>query len=86
MYHEDGISMMVEQPTPGVGGRHREIHKTLRTLDPSLAPRDALAKSVARVKSVYQSDGVYTSEIRGALEKVIEQNKAARPDLFTKKG
>ena len=81
--HNDGVSMMVEQPTPGTGGRHREIHKQLQKQDPSLAPRDALAESVQRAREVYRQDGLYP-EIRPKLLEVIEQNKAQHPNLFNK--
>lgn len=81
----DGISMMVEDPVPGAGGRHREIHKILQKQDPSLEPRQALAQGVGRVREVYQNDGVYTAEIRDSLQTVVEQSKQKHPKLFVKK-
>ena len=80
----DGVSMNVEQPVPGIGGRHREIHKELIKQDLTLAPRDALAESVARAKEVYRADVVF-SEIRPSLLDVIEKNKIQFPELFQKR-
>ena len=45
---------MVEQPTPGIGGRHREIHKKLPRQNPDLKPRQALAEGVQRARKVYK--------------------------------
>jgi hypothetical protein len=80
----DGISMNVEHPNPGVGGRHREIHKELQKIDPELAPRDALAKSIMRAREIYREDGVYTQELKESLLDVIKQNKETFPNLFKK--
>ena len=82
---DDGVSMLVKQPTRGPGGRHREIHKTLQRQNTDLNPRQALAQSVQRARKVYQQDGVY-QEILPSLQEVIKQNKALHPELFTKKG
>ncbi|MDR3224252.1 MAG: hypothetical protein LBT03_01555, partial [Holosporales bacterium] len=79
-----GIAMNTEHPNPGVGGRHREIHKEFRTIPPETAPRDALARSVMRARKVYMEDGVYTPDIRDSLLDVIKQNGIKFPDLFKK--
>lgn len=76
--------MMVEDPFPGSGRRHREIHKILKKQNLSLEPRDALAQSLRRVKEVYKNDGLY-KEIRPSLREAVEQNKSKFPELFTKK-
>ncbi len=81
--HAEGISMMVEHPIPGIGGRHREIHKELARQDPVLAPREALAQSAARAREVYKADGVLP-EIRSSLLEVIDANKKKFPELFQK--
>ena len=81
--HADSVAMAVEHPFPGKGGRHREIHKELVKQDPTLAPRYALAESVARAKEVYRADGVLP-EIRLSLLEVIEANKTRFPELFKK--
>lgn len=81
----DGIAMRVEHPTPGTGGRHREIHKSMIRQDPALDPRQALAQSIERARSVYKADGVYTRDIRDSLQTVIEENKSTFPELFMKK-
>ena len=81
----EGIAMFVEHLTPGVGGRHREIHKELMRQDPSMSPRDALAQAVLRVREVYKKDGVYTSEIRQKIQDMIMKNKEKFPHLFESK-
>ena len=78
----DGIAMLVEHPTPGTGGRHREIHKTLPKQDPSLPPRDALAQSVNTAREKYKDSGTYTSEVRKKLLDVINENKETFPHMF----
>src|SRR5690606_24111757 len=79
----EGVSILVEQPTPGVGGRHRKIHKKLQKQDPNLPPREALAQSVKRAKKIYKEDGL-TKEIRPSLQKVIKENKSKFPEIFKK--
>jgi hypothetical protein len=81
-----GVAIMIEDPNPGVGGRHREIHKQLKRQDLGLAPRDALAQGIWRAREVYKQDRVYTSEIREALQTVVQQNKEQHPTLFQKDG
>jgi hypothetical protein len=83
--HNEGISIFVEQPTPGVGGRHRDIHRSMRTQDPSILPRDALAQATQRARHVYMQDGVYTPEIRRGLLEVIDRNKSSFPHLFERR-
>ncbi|MBY0282212.1 MAG: DUF637 domain-containing protein [Alphaproteobacteria bacterium] len=81
---DKGVSMMVEHPIPGTGGRHREIHKQLQRQDLSKTPRSALAQATLRARHVYKHDGAYTPEIRKGLQKVVEQNKDLYPNLFKK--
>ncbi|MGL4427138.1 MAG: hypothetical protein ACRCUQ_05235, partial [Alphaproteobacteria bacterium] len=78
-----GISMLVEDPYPGSGGRHRKIHQELRKLDPDVEPRDALAKVLKRAGDIYKEDGLY-KEIRPSLLEVAKQNKEKFPELFKK--
>jgi len=80
----EGVSMMVEDPYPGTGGRHREIHKILKKQDANKQPRDALAESVKVTRDVYKKDGVYTQEVRQSVKQVIEENKKLYPNLFKK--
>ncbi len=82
--HENGISMLVEHPHPGAGGRHREIHKELIEHNPLLEPRQALAESLTRAREVYIKDGAYTKEVKKSLLEVIEKSKETFPDLFMK--
>ncbi len=88
--HNDGISMWVEEPNPGTGGRHRQTRTYGRrgasnTLVIEL-PRVSLARDIQDMRLIYQNDGVYTSEIRAALQKVIQENKITHAPLFDKKG
>ncbi|MBY0273475.1 MAG: hypothetical protein K2X02_08760 [Alphaproteobacteria bacterium] len=80
---EEGIAIKVEEPHPGRGGRHREIHKKLQKQDPKLEPRKALADAVRRVHNVYKNDGL-NNEILPSLKKVIKQSKEKHPHLFQK--
>ncbi|MGL4825432.1 MAG: hypothetical protein ACRC4G_04465, partial [Alphaproteobacteria bacterium] len=82
---DDGIAMLVEEPVPGTGGRHRRIHQELKNLDPSLDSRDALAKALKRTGDIYKEDGLY-KEIRPSLLEVAKQNKEKFPELFKKGG
>jgi hypothetical protein len=77
----DGISMNMEQPFPGVGGRHRETFTYGTNADLGMSPRGALAAGVWDARQIYQRDGLY-SQIRPQLQELIRQNKAAYPDLF----
>ncbi|AIK97197.1 hypothetical protein ID47_11345 [Candidatus Paracaedibacter acanthamoebae] len=80
----DGIAIMVESPTPGVGGRHREIHTYIPRQDTTMQPREALAQSIQLARRIYSEDGIYTPEIRSALQDVIIRNKVHFPDLYKK--
>lgn len=81
----DGISMMMEQPYPGKGGRHRQMRTHGEKPNLSETPRDALARDVKDARKIYQTDSLYTSEIRESLQEVITQNKSKSPHLFNKK-
>ena len=80
----DGISMMMEQPVPGKGGRHRQTNTYGKKPDLSSNPRQELAKDLVDVKNIYKKDGVYTAEIKKGLLEVAEQNKQTFPELFKK--
>lgn len=83
----DGISMNVEQPHPGKGGRHRKTRsygKTTKDCCGSETPREALARDIKDMRQIYQNEGVYTPEIRGSLQEVIRRNKTQFPGIFRK--
>ena len=80
----DGVSMMVESPTPGAGGRHREIHREMQSQNIDLEPRQALAESILRARQVYKTDKLYSPDINKALQEVVAQNKKRFPKLFNK--
>ncbi|MFP2923984.1 PAAR domain-containing protein [Pyxidicoccus sp. 3LG] len=81
---DKGISIMMEQPRPGTGGRHRRTQSYGAQPDLSLPPRQALARELRDARRIYQKDGLYTPEVRQGLMKVLEQNKAAWPGVFAK--
>ena len=85
----DGVSMNMEQPHPGTGGRHRETYTYGLTGDKldeylNLSYRDTLAHDIMDVRNIYMKDGLYTSEIRQGLQDVIQMNKNLFPGLFNK--
>lgn len=82
--NSEGISIMVEQPTPGKAGRHRRTDTYGKKTDFSKAPRDELAKDILDLRKIYKEDGVYTPEIRKGLIEVIDQNKNKFPEIFNK--
>ena len=85
----DGVSMNMEHPHPGVGGRHRETYtyglsgdKLEKYLD--LSYRDALAHDILDARRIYMKDGVYTPEIRAGLLNTIRKNRELYSELFNK--
>jgi hypothetical protein len=79
----------MEQPSPGTGGRHRQTATyglTGQGLQDylNLTPRDALARDTWDARRIYQTDGLYTPEIRRSLQDVVEMNKNLYPDVFKK--
>ena len=85
----NGISMNMEQPHPGVGGRHRGTYTyglTGNKLEEylNLSYRDALAHDILDAKRIYMKDGVYTPEIREGLLNTIRKNRELYHELFNK--
>lgn len=82
----EGISMWMEQPTPGVGGRHRATASYgVSSPDMSLSPRQVLAREAMDARNIYRQEGLYTPAIRKNLQEVIEQNKQRWGPVFEKK-
>jgi len=81
---KDGIAINMEHPHPGSGGRHRETFTYGTQADVNMSPRDALAAGVRDARKIYQKDGLYGPEARGALQEVIKQNKQTFPEIFAK--
>jgi hypothetical protein len=79
-----GISIMMEQPTPGTGGRHRKTPSYGNPPDLSLTPRQMMARELLDARRIYKQEGLYTPEIKKGLLQVIAQNKKAWPGSFTK--
>ncbi|MFJ8412962.1 WXG100 family type VII secretion target [Bacillus paramycoides] len=85
----DGVSMNMEQPHPGTGGRHRETYTYGLSGEKSkaylnLSFRDALSHDILDARKIYIKDGLYTAEIREGLREVIKRNKELYPHLFDK--
>jgi hypothetical protein len=78
----DGISINMEQPSPGKAGRHRRTFTYGTQADVNLSPRDALGRGVWDVRRIYQEDGLYGPNIRRSLQNHILQSKQANPGLF----
>lgn len=80
----DGISINMEQPSPGVGGRHRQTFTYGKQADIDMSSRDALAAGIKDARKIYQQDGLYDPWIRQQLQELIQQNKTAYPLIFRK--
>jgi hypothetical protein len=80
----DGISINMEHPHPGTGGRHRATFTYGSQADLNMSPRDALAAGVRDLRKIYQADGLYSPQIRDALIELIRQNKTTFPTIFAK--
>jgi hypothetical protein len=82
----DGIAINMEQPVPGVGGRHRRTFTYGTQADINMTPRDALAAGVWDARGIYRADGLYGPQIRGNLQDLIRMNKTQHPTIFRKPG
>ena len=87
VHKNDGVSMNMEHPHPGKGGRHRQTETygmTGKKLDAylNLEPRDALARDIIDARNIYIKEGLYTPEIRSGLLEVIKLNKTKYPNIF----
>ena len=85
----DGVSMNMEQPHPGTGGRHRRTYTYGLSGEKlndylNLSYRDALARDIWDARRIYMKDGLYTPKIRKSLRDVIQLNKELYPELFKK--
>lgn len=80
----DEISINMEHPHPGKGGRHRKTSTYGTKADVEMNSRDALAAGVKDARKIYQKDGLYDNKTRDALQNVIKQNKEKHPQIFKK--
>ncbi|QBG98135.1 hypothetical protein EYC55_22355 [Xanthomonas oryzae] len=80
----DGIAINMEQPSPGIGGRHRQTFTYGTTADSMMSSRDALAAGVWDARSIFRKDGLYTPDMRGQLIDLIQKNKSKYPNIFEK--
>lgn len=79
-----GIAIMMEHPTPGAGGRHRQTLSYGKSPDLSLLPRQVLARETQDLRSIYQRQGVYTEEMRHNIRTLVPLNKSAWIGVFGK--
>ncbi|MUG97871.1 hypothetical protein F7734_38410 [Scytonema sp. UIC 10036] len=75
---------MMEHLYPGMGGRHRQTLSYGQSPNLSLSPRQALAREVWDVRSIYRSQKLYNLEIKRSLQQVIRQNKLRWQGIFDK--
>lgn len=78
--------MMIEHPIPGAGGRHRQTLSYGQSPDLNLQPRQALAREIWDLRSLYQRQGVYTMGIRRSLQLLVHLNQLAWVGVFEKTG
>jgi hypothetical protein len=81
---DKGIAIMMEHYSPGVGGRHRLTLSYGQSPDLSISPRQALAREVWDVRSIYYNQGLYTLQMKNGLRLIIEQNKSLWGTIFNK--
>jgi hypothetical protein len=79
-----GIAIMMEHPIPGSGGRHRQTLSYGQSPDPSLSPRQTLAKEVRDLYNIYSNQKLYTPEIRQSLQQIIDSNRLTWSGVFEK--
>lgn len=82
---KDGIAIMMEQPTPGIGGRHRLTRTYGRSPNFNSTPRNELARDIIDMKRIYEQDGVYNLDINSSFQKIIHEWKHMRSDLFIRR-
>ncbi|WP_255763363.1 hypothetical protein [Clostridium butyricum] len=87
----DGVSINMEQPSPGTGGRHRLTQTYGRNMTDikkqtyyDLSSRDALSFDIKDLRRIYKEQGLYTPEVRKGLMDAIKLNKELYPELFNK--
>ncbi|MBW8201968.1 RHS repeat-associated core domain-containing protein, partial [Flagellimonas abyssi] len=80
----EGVSMNMEQPYPGVGGRHRRTASYGRKSDASISARLSLATDIKDARQIYMQDGLYGGQVRDALQNVVKLNIKKFPNLYKK--
>ncbi len=81
---DQGIAIMMEHLSPGMGGRHRQTLSYGQSPNLGLSPRQALAREVWDVRSIYRSQKLYNLDIKHSLQQVIRQNKSTWQGIFDK--
>ena len=78
----DAHAFNMEQPP--TGGRHRRTESYGRRAFDDESARDALARDIMDARRIYKQDGLYTPEVRGSLQKYIDDYVSAYPQIFEK--
>jgi RHS repeat-associated protein len=78
----DGVSINMEHPHPGVGGRHRLTASNGSLPHLATKPRDMLAQNIKELRQIYQKEGLYGPKAREALQEVLARNKRRHPNTF----
>jgi hypothetical protein len=79
-----GICLNMEHYESWPAGRHRVTRSYGSEIPEEETPRQALARDIADVRAIYQSQELYSPKIRQALQGVIRLDKESFPDLFRK--
>jgi hypothetical protein len=79
-----GLSLNMEHPVPGAGGRHRRTFTYGTNADAGMQPRQALARGIWDARRIYMEDGLYGTYIRQQFRDFIQRYKALHPGLFGK--
>ena len=85
----DGICINMEQPSPGMGGRHRQTKTYNNNMTNAekeayykLTPQEALEKDINDIRQIYKDEGLYNKDVENSLQEAIKQNKSKYPDLY----
>lgn len=86
---DEGVSINVEQPHPGKGGRHRQtktygrnMTKAEREAYYKMSPAEAMEHDIEDLRKIYEKEGLSSDEVNKALDEVRRLNKEKYPDIF----
>ncbi|HYW22423.1 MAG TPA: hypothetical protein VE956_24560 [Nodularia sp. (in: cyanobacteria)] len=81
-----GFAIMMEYLSPGKGDRHRQTISYGKRPNLNLSAREALAREIWDVRSIYISQALYNKEIRESLQALIRLNRLTWQGTFEKTG
>ena len=86
---DEGVSVNVEQPHPGTGGRHRQtktyggnMTKAEREAYYKMSPAEAMEHDIEDLRKVYEKEGISSDKEDKALNEVRRLNREKYPDIF----